>query len=76
MYKNNLHLVIFSADFDYTTTVITLTFVPGVASATVPIEITSNSGNNEIFTAELSTSEPNVLIGDGTATITVLNNGD
>ena len=51
-----------------------VTFEAGVTQTTVSVPITDDSAieNNEMFTASLSSTETNVTIGDGTATITIL----
>ena len=53
-----------------------VTFEAGSTRATVNVQITEDSEieGSEIFTAVLSSSEPNVMIGDGTASVTILDN--
>ena len=55
----------------------TLTFVPGqtTASVSVPIVDDSNIEDTEMFSATLTTTDSNVVIGsDDTATVTILDN--
>ena len=61
---------------DFTATLITVTFSPQetVAQAQVPITDDSIVEDTEHFTALLSTSDQNVVIGDDTATITIEDN--
>ena len=51
-----------------------VTFAAGniVASVDVPIIDDSNVEPTEIFSVTLSATQPHVVIGDGTATITIL----
>ena len=53
-----------------------VTFETGSTRATVSVPITNDSviENNEMFTALLSSTEADVMTGDGTATITILDN--
>ena len=53
-----------------------VTFEAGSTRATGNVQITEDSEieGSEIFTAVLSSSEPNVMIGDGTASVTILDN--
>ena len=53
-----------------------VTFEAGVTQTTVSVPITNDSviENNEMFTTSLSSIEANVIIGDGTATITIIDN--
>ena len=64
-----------TAGSDYNDPVVTtVIFGPGVTRATYPVPIVddSNMEDTETFTASLSTTESNVDIGDGTATVTIL----
>ena len=64
-----------TAGSDYNDPVVTtVTFASGVTSATYPVPIVDDSTieDTETFTASLSTTESNVNIGDGTATVTIL----
>ena len=51
-----------------------VTFAIGFASATVPVPIIDDNTieGPEIFTASLSTTQTNVIFGDDTATVTIL----
>ena len=52
----------------------TLTFVPGQTTASVSVSIVddSNIEDTEMFSATLTTTDPNVVIGADTATVTIL----
>ena len=55
----------------------TLTFVPGQTTASVSVSIVedSNIEDTEMFSATLTTTDSNVVIGDDdTATVTILDN--
>ena len=55
----------------------TVTFLPGetTASVSVPIVDDSNIEDTEMFSATLTTTDSNVVIGsDDTATVTILDN--
>ena len=53
-----------------------MTFSPGntIAQARVPITDDSIVEDIEHFTALMTTNNPNVVIGDDTATVTILDN--
>ena len=59
---------------DYLPTTVVVTFASGVttASVSVPIVDDSNIESTEMFTATLTTTESNVMIGEGTTTVTIL----
>ena len=64
-----------TAGSDYNDPVVnTVTFASGVTRATYPVPIVddSNIEDTETFTASLSTTEANVNIVDGAATVTIL----
>ena len=66
-----------TAGSDYNDPVVrTVTFGPDETSKTYPVPIVddSNIENTETFTASLSTTESNVNIVDGTATVTIVDN--
>ena len=66
-----------TAGSDYNDPVVTtVTFASGVTRATYPVPIVDDSDieDPEIFTASLSTTDPNVIIVDGTATVTIVDN--
>ena len=62
-----------TAGFDYTSISM---FDPGSTMATVRIPIIDNivMESDEVFTATVSTTDPNVIIINDTATITILDN--
>ena len=77
MFENlNLASSLSPAGSDYTAITIPVTFEAGSTRATVNVQITENSEieGSKIFTAVLSSSEPNVMISDGTASVTILDN--
>ena len=53
-----------------------VTFLPGETSAQVQVPITDDSilEGTEVFSATLSTTDPDVVFGDGTAFVTILDN--
>ena len=53
-----------------------VTFEAGVTQTTVSVPIIDDNvvENNEMFTTSLSSTEANVMISEGTATVTVLDN--
>ena len=53
-----------------------MTFTAGQTVATAPVPITDDSEveDTEIFTATLSTTDSNVVFGEDTATVTILDN--
>ena len=53
-----------------------MTFLPGVTSVQVQVPIIDDSviENTEIFSAILSTTDTNVVLGDDTAFVTILDN--
>ena len=57
-------------------TTVEVTFAAGSTRATVDVSIVDDTEieNSEMFTAVLSSSQSNVLIVDGTATVTILDN--
>ena len=65
-----------AAGLDFTSIQITVTFSPQetIAQARVPITDDSIVEDTEHFTALMSTNNPNVVIGDDTATVTILDN--
>ena len=62
------------AGSDYISVTFEVTFAIGFASATVPVPIIDDNTieDPEIFTASLSTTQINVIFGDDTATVTIL----
>ena len=75
MFLTLLFISLPSAGSDYTTISQQVTFLGAGstrAAVRVPILDDSSIENNEIFTGVLSSSEPNVAIGDETATVTIL----
>ena len=65
----------FTAGVDYTNTVATMvTFSSGQTEASYPIPIVDDNiiESTKTFTASLNTAESKVTIGNGTATITVV----
>ena len=48
----------------------------GATSASVQVPITDDTTieESEMFTTELSTNDPNVIFGDDSATVTILDN--
>ena len=65
-----------AAGLDFTSIPITVTFSPQetIARARVPITDDSIVEDTEHFTATLFANTPNVVIGDDTATVTILDN--
>ena len=63
-----------TAGSDYTSGTVMVTFTPGQTTASVSILIVDDSDieSTEMFSATLTTTESNVMIGDGTATVTIL----
>ena len=61
---------------DFTGTSIDVTFTPGQIAATVEVPITDDSvsEDTEMFSAVLSTTNPNVMFGEDTASVTILDN--
>ena len=53
-----------------------MTFTAGQTVATAPVPITDDSvvEETEMFTATLSTTDSNVVFGQDTATVTILDN--
>ena len=51
-----------------------VTFAPGLTTTSVSVPIVDDSSveSTEIFTATLTTTESNVMIGIGTTTVTIL----
>ena len=75
MFENlNLASSLSPAGSDYTAITMPVTFEAGSTRATVNVQIIEDSEieGSKIFTAVLSISEPNVMIGDGTASVTIL----
>ena len=64
------------AGSDYTAIIMSVTFEAGSTRATVNVQITDDNvvESEEDFTAVLSSSESNVMIGENTATVSVLDN--
>ena len=64
------------AGSDYTAITMPVTFEAGSTRATVNVQITDDNviESEEDFTAVLSSSESNVMIGENTATVSVLDN--
>ena len=62
------------AGADYLSTMVEVTFEPGVTSLPVPVTINDDSEieADEIFTAVLTTSEQDVMIGEDIATVTII----
>ena len=56
------------------TVTMTVIFGPGETTADVNITIVNDNimEGTEMFSATLTTADPNVMIGDGTATVTIL----
>ena len=79
-YKNlYLKIILLSlppAGSDYTAITMSVTFESGSTRATVNVQITDDNvvESEEDFTAVLSSSESNVMIGENTATVSVLDN--
>ena len=71
---HSLHLFRPPAGSDYTSISREVTFAARPTMATVSVEIIDDSviGDIEMFTASLSTSQENVVIVNGTATITIV----
>ena len=76
-----LHKVVYTyshlfriATLDFTATSIDVTFIPGQTTATVEVPITDDSvsEDTEMFSAVLSTTNPNVMLGEDTASVTIL----
>ena len=61
---------------DYTSITMDVTFVPGSTMATVRVPIIDDTEleEDEMFTAFLSSSDSNVMVGDDTATVNILDN--
>ena len=64
------------AGFDYTSTTMDVTFVPGSTMATVSVPIIDDIEKefDEDFTVTVSSTDPNVLIKNDTATVFILDN--
>ena len=64
------------AGFDYTAITMPVTFEAGSTRATINVQITDDNviESEEDFTAVLSSSESNVMIGENTTTVSVLDN--
>ena len=64
------------AGSDYTAITMSVTFEAGSTRATVNVQITDDNvvESEEDFTVVLSSSESNVMIGEYTATVSVLDN--
>ena len=71
---NDVHLVSFTDGSDFGPVTETLTFVPGQTTASVSVSIVedSNIEDTEMFSATLTTTDSNVVIGADTATVTIL----
>ena len=67
-------MVSFTDGSDFEPVSETVTFLPGetTASVRVPIVGDSNIEDTEMFSATLTTTDSNVVIGDDTATVTIL----
>ena len=66
-----------AAGSDYTSTIMDVTFDPGSTMATVSVPISDDTAKelDEAFTATVSTTDSNVMIGDDdTAMVTILDN--
>ena len=63
-----------TAGSDYTSGTVMVTFAPGQTMASVSVVIVDDSDreSTEMFSATLTTTESNVMIGNGTATVTIL----
>ena len=66
----------YAAGSDFTSSPTVVTFLPGETSAQVQVPITDDSilEGTEVFTATLSTTDPDVVFGDDTAFVTILDN--
>ena len=78
-YVHTLFIYVFpflAASLDYTPTPISVTFTAGQTDTTVEVPIIDNSvvEDTEIFTAQLSTTNPNVMFGEDSASVTILDN--
>ena len=69
-------MVSFTDGSDFEPVSETVTFLPGetTASVSVPIVEDSNMEDTEMFSATLTTTDSNVVIGTDTATVTILDN--
>ena len=69
-------LSLFPAGSDYTAITMPITFEAGSTRTTVNVQIIDDNvvESEEDFTAVLSSSESNVMIGENTATVSVLDN--
>ena len=69
-----VYLVSFTDVSDFVPVTETLTFVPGQTTASVSVSIVgySNIEDTEMFSATLTTTDSNVVIGADTATVTIL----
>ena len=69
-----LYILFLTAGPDYTYVTMTVTFAPGqtVESVNVPITDDNTVESTEMFTATLTTTQSNVMIGGDTATVTIL----
>ena len=65
-----------AAGSDYTSTTISVTFDPGSTMATVRVNINDDivKESDESFNVTVSTTDPNVLIKNDTATVIILDN--
>ena len=65
-----------TASSDFTSTPITVTFMSGQTTATAEVRITDDSDveNTEDFSAALSSTDTNVMLGVDTANISILDN--
>ena len=67
---------IYTAGSDFTSSPTVVTFLPGETSAQVQVPITDDSilEDTENFSATLSTTDSNIVFGDDTAFVTILDN--
>ena len=67
-------MVSFTDGSDFEAVSETVTFLPGETTASVSVSIVgdSNIEDTEMFTATLTTTDSNVVIGADTATVTIL----
>ena len=63
-----------AAGSDYISTTMDVTFDPGATTASVTVQIIDDTyiEENEIFSAFLTSSESNVVIGDDMANVTIV----
>ena len=76
LYKHHYYCNSCTAGSDSTSSPITVVFFAGetIAQARVPITDDSIVEDTEHFTAVMTSTNPNVVIGDDTVTVTILDN--